>query len=369
MMLQTVYVYSLIFFTLFLCGIISYKRANVRNAQISFFRFEIWLPIFVFTIIFGLRYDVGQDHLYYLDDYNSGDVYIYEFFFKFIATNFRDLGLHSFWFFSLWVFIQIFFFYYALREEQYLLPFVIIPLIMGQYYFQWLNTIRQDTAACIFFFMAHYIYDKKCFKYYLWCFILLGFHKSALILFLLYPLLSSGRDLTINKYVQLVLFVFSFIFVITKVDIIATFFPYFSDYMIFFGYDNYSENILNGLGDKTTAGNGLSVRLLFWVNLIVIFYSDKLKSFYNSRKFTIIYNIGFWGGFFQQLCTNNLALARPFRYFKLFTMMNIAYLLYYLYKNGKIPQNSLSLFIILSLMFLMFIATIINEPFNFIWDK
>ena len=202
----------------------------------------------------------------------------------------------------------------------------------------------------------------------MWCTILLGFHKSALILFLIYPLLVSGKDLTLNRFVQIVLFIFSFIIVITKIDLITTFFPYFSDYMIIFGYDNYSENVLNGLGDKTMAGDGWSVRFLFLVNLLLIFYSNKLKLYYNSRKFIIVYNLGFWGAFFQQLCTNNLALARPFRYFKLFTMLSIAYLLYYLYKNGRIPQNGFILIVIIMLMLLMFIATIINEPFNFIWD-
>lgn len=339
-----------------------------RNTPVSLLHFEIWVPIIFFTILFGLRYDVGQDHLFYLEDYQSGDIDRYEPFFYFVASNFRNLGLHYFWYFSLWVFIQILFFYLALKKEQYLLPFVIIPLILGQYYCQWMNTIRQDTAACIFFFIIQYVIDKKPIKYYLWCIILLGFHKSALILLIVYPLLVSGKDLTLNRFLQFSLFILSFIIVITKVDIIATFFPYFSDYMIIFGYDNYSENILNGLGDKTLAGNGWSVRFLFLVNLIVIYYSDKLKSYFKSRRFTIIYNLGFWGAFFQQLCTNNLALARPFRYFKLFTMMSIAYMLYYLFKNGKLPQNSLFFIITISLLFLMFIATIINDPFNFIWD-
>ena len=48
--------------------------------------------------------------------------------------------------------------------------------------------------------------------------------------------------------------------------------------------------------------------------------------------------------------------------------MSIAYLLYYLFKNGRLPQNSLFFLITILLMILMFVATIINEPFNFIWD-
>ena len=369
MMFQTIFISSLVFLVLFFSGIISYKRTDNRNIPVSFFRFEIWLPIFVFTIIYGLRYDVGEDHLSYLYNYKTGnDIDRYEPIVYFITSLFKEQGFHYFWYFAFWVFIQITFFYYAINKEQYLLPFIVIPLIMGQYYFQWMNTIRQDTAACIFFFVVQYVIDRKPIKYYLWCIILLGFHKSALILFILYPLLVSGKDFTLNRFVQISLFISSFIIVITKVDIIATLFPYVSNYLIILGYDNYSEYVLNGLGDITTAGNGLSVRLLFLVNLIVIYYSDKLKLYYNSRKFTIIYNLGFWGAFFQQLCTNNLALARPFRYFKLFTMMSIAYLLYYLFKNGRLPQNSIFFIITISLLFLMFIATIINEPFNFIWD-
>lgn len=351
------------------CGIISYIRNSRHNKRYSFLNFEIWLPIVIFAIIFGLRYDVGQDHLFYLRDYESGQgLDRYEFFFKSIASNFRHIGLHFFWYFSLWALIQVSFVYYALNKEKYLLPFVVLPLILGQYYFQWMNTIRQDTAACIFFFMVNYIIDRKCLKYYLWCFILLGFHKSSIILFLLYPILVSGKDYTLNRFIQLSLFIVSFVIVLAKIDLIKTFLPFLSDYIAILGYDNYSENVLNSLGGKTRAGDGWSVRLLFLINMAVIIYSDKLKKFYNNRKFIIVYNLGFWGAFFQQLCTNNLAFARPFRFFKLFTMLSIAYLLFYLYKNGGSVQNVIVFFVIIIFMILMFVATIINEPFYFFWD-
>lgn len=45
---------------------LSTNRLTVKK---SFFRAEILFPLFLFAIIFGMRYDVGVDHLNYLEGY------------------------------------------------------------------------------------------------------------------------------------------------------------------------------------------------------------------------------------------------------------------------------------------------------------
>lgn len=67
----------------------------------------------------------------------------------------------------------------------------------------------------------------------------------------------------------------------------------------------------------------------------------------------------------QILFINNLVLARPFRYFRNFKMIIIAYLLFYLFSNLKSEKNIAFFMIMFLLLCGLFGATIVNEPFQF----
>ena len=94
-----------------------------------------------------------------------------------------------------------------------------------------------------------------------------------------------------------------------------------------------------------------------------------MKKRFRNNKFTIYYNLYYWGAVFQLFFINNLLLARPFRYFRLFNMLMIAYLLYCLCYPKLTKKNFFVFSIIIFLLLLLFVATIINEPFYFIWNK
>lgn len=368
MLFQTIFVYSSLLIVMFLCGIVSAKRTANTTISCSFWKWENLLPILFFAVIMGLRYDVGQDHLTYLFSYKNGGGYIerYEPIFKFVASEFREFGLHPFWFFAFWAFIQIFFVYYALKDERYLMPFVAISLITGEYFLYWMNGIRQELAACIFFFSIIFIVDKKSIKYLLCCLLAFCFHKTAIILIPLYPILVRGNDLTINRIFQYLLYIVAFIIALTDVDVISHIIPSLS-FLEYTSYANYlSEGSINHFNDVTVKGNSIAYKLLFFINLIIIFYSDKMKQYFSNRKFTIIYNLYYWGSVFVLIFINNLVFERPFRYFNLFNMVMISYTLFYLWKNSKRRQNLFFFVTILSLLLLLFARIIKNYPFNFI---
>lgn len=370
MILQSVFIYSVVLLVLYTCGKISCKRVRGQIEGVSFNHWESWFPILFFSVIFGLRYDVGTDHLSYLESYQTGnDVERYEYIFQNVTIFLSSLDSHFFLYFALWAFIQLFFVYYALKDERYLMPYVAISLMMGQYFIHWMNGIRQDLAGCIFFYAISFIAEKRLLKYILFCVIAFGFHKSALLLLPLYPLLSSARNLTFNRFVQFVFLVFAFGVAITKRDFMSELFPIIDVFALQLDYDVYSENVIEKFADKTRAGDGISVRVLFLINLIIIYYSPKMKERFQSNKFTICYNLYYWGAVSQLFFINNMLLARPFRYFRLFNMLMIAYLLYYLCKPKLTKKNFVVVSILMFLLLLLFVATIINEPFYFIWDR
>ena len=74
-------------------------------------RFKSWnaIIILIFTIVFGLRYNVGVDYQNYkeLDDTNNFERL--EFLFRGISNLFVKCNIHVVWYFTLWVFLQIFF--------------------------------------------------------------------------------------------------------------------------------------------------------------------------------------------------------------------------------------------------------------------
>lgn len=354
---------------MFLCGVVSAKRTANTTISCSFWKWENLLPILFFAVIFGLRYDVGQDHLSYLFSYKNGGGYIerYEPIFKFVTSEFGEFGLHPFWYFGLWAFIQIFFVYYALKDERFLMPFVAIVLIMGQFFMQWMNGIRQELASCIFFFSVIYIIDKKFIKYLLCCLLSLCFHKTAIFVLLLYPLLFHGKDLTINRLFQAILLSLACVVVILDTNLFQYIELVVEIVSLYLGYDVYTADVIETYIDKTVAGDGILWKLLFLINLVVIYYSKIMKQYFQGRKFTIYYNLFFWGAFFELLFMNNLVLQRPFRYLKLFNLLLIAYLLYYLY-NKRTPMNFVMFIVLLVLLLMMFYITIKYWPFNFLWD-
>src|SRR5690554_7517240 len=73
-MIQSIIVYSFLMFTMILFVVYTARRNGYISSsgllvKRSFWRFEVIFPLILFAIIFGMRYDVGVDHLGYLEGY------------------------------------------------------------------------------------------------------------------------------------------------------------------------------------------------------------------------------------------------------------------------------------------------------------
>src|SRR5699024_9748608 len=217
-MVQSIIVYSFLFVFMLICFTIaaqkkSYVQTAAGNIKMrSFWHIELLLPILAFAVIFGLRFDVGTDYLSYLNGYigqfavGKGEVLFTGF-----THLFQNIGVHYTIYFGVIALIQAFFFFYAFKREQFILPFLVFFLFMNGSYMFWMNGVRQAIALCIWVYALNYIEKRDPWKYFLWCLVAIGFHWSAIELLIFYPLLRKGKDYFTNISLQLALLVAAFV--------------------------------------------------------------------------------------------------------------------------------------------------------------
>lgn len=365
-MLQSILVYSILMSVMIYCGHLAAKRVALNPYQnLSFFHFEILLPIFCFAIIFGMRYGVGQDHLYYLNGYNDAVVGNYisrgEYLFDYITFFFAKTGFHYVFYFTFWAFIQISFLYYSFKKERYLLPFIAFVLFASGDYLGWMNVIRQNVVVCIFIYSINFIQEKKIIPYLiciLFCFFI---HKSALLLIFLYPILINNRDYFKNITLQIVLLVIAFSLkgfnnwqmLLDKMDIFILFFGYKASY----GIGDIEQQLVE-------VNSGIGVFLLFLIDIFIVLYSKKLKGTFSSTNFLIFYNLYFVGSLLSLILSGSIVLQRPILYFSSMRLIVASYFIYYLWKKFKKNINGLVFLLITTFYLLLFFALIYRGDTN-----
>lgn len=377
-MLQSFLVYFITMFLMMLYGIMASKRAALLpNQAVPFFTSEVWLMLLTFALVFGMRYDVGIDYMNYLNSYRTGyDVERTEWLFRKFIVLLSHNRVHYAFYFGAIAFSQILFFLLAFKNERFLFPYLIFVLFAGQYCFLWMNVMRQDIAACIFIYAVRYIDEKKFWRYLLWCVIAFLIHKTAIILVLLYPLLKSGRDYFKRGDIQLLILFIFIILHFSSFNLNLVLSPLIRFVAELLNYDKiyierlFAELQLSEVSIKRNTGIGFI--LLALVDVIVVLYSTKLKSFFNTKRFTIMYNLYFAGTIIQIFLAEFMILSRPFRYFRYFKLIVVAYLLYYLYNNTK-TNNTVVLLILIVLYLMIFASAIFLDSgnkvlFTFFWQ-
>ena len=379
-MLQSIFVYTSIILVMLFFAYIAKNRAvyytNSQGTQFqkrSFWSFEILFMLFFFALIFGMRYNVGTDHVSYLLSYTNGLVtkdLKMEPLFRWISSICHNLNIHPIIYFSILAFIQITFFLLFFKDERYLFPLLVMFLFFNEEYLFWMNGIRQAIAMCIWLYSVKFIYEKKFWTYLMFVVIAILFHRSALILFVFYPLLRNGKDYFKSIPLQLILFASVFIIKNVFEVFILQFEPFIEQFQTILGgkedlYRSYTmDNMLDEL-NREVGGTGLAYmfRILVWV--IIILYSRKLKSYYNSKKFNIIYFFFFFGLITQYIFPEGvIVFTRPFRYFYIFQTIMLAYFIYYLFKNNDFSFNRLLAYALIIAFMGIFYLNQINLPEN-----
>ena len=374
-MIESILVYGILTFSLIVLGIISSKRAALYpSGNNSIWQWQIVSAILLFTMVFGMRYGVGSDYFTYLQYFqHETGIFRTEIGFKMIRNILSDINAHYTVYFSVLALLQFLFFMYAFKNEQYLYPFLILVLFTGGYFITWMNVIRQSIAACIFLYAIKFIEQRKIIPYFLWIAVATLFHFSAAFLLVVYPFLAKGRNYFKSVFIQFVIFFTAISLYYVGFDpkkLIGSILEFVAPVM---GYKGY---ILTGsIFNRQTEGNtGLGYLLIVIIDLFIISFSGKMNSFYNSKRFNILYNLYFIGTIARVMFAGTFILLRPFLYFIYFKIAIAAYLFYYFYKNLNYRLNLLFLLLLFYLYLMNFVPYIYfgeqyNSEFLFFWQQ
>lgn len=373
--------YSIIIYTILaLLMIVPSMVASIREGKgytPFFLSLEVILVILSFSFIMGARYGVGTDYFNYLNIYNhSYLIKERELGFRLIAEFLAKNKLHFSWFFGVFAFIQMTFLYYAFDKERYLYPHFSFLLIFGAYFVPFVNVIRQGVALAIFIFSVKFIDKREFWRYLFWVSIAVLFHKSAVFVLPLYFLLRSGKDFFPSRVLQVFMIACSYLALklIYSTQILSSIFLPLESFLELFEYNQYSIENLLAEKNLSVVGSGMGFILMIIIDLWIVFFSNQLKLFYNSRRFTIFYNLYFIGVITRILFSFSFILLRPFLYFTFVKMIILAYFIHFLWKNIKQKNMLVSLILTLFLVTLSFVPFVINGEenntiFEFYWDK
>ena len=327
------------------------EQCNLSVGQkTKFWTWEIGFSLLIFTFFIGVRFNYGIDYLSYLDGYENfkhGNIGLFdnvEGGFTFIVNILAYFDVHFSIFFALVAFIQIFIIYYALKEERYLLPFVVLLIILGPHLVSMCGGLRQWVAAFIFLFSIRYIANKNLIKYLICIFIAYTMHKSVLILIPLY-FLPVNKKIIPNVYIQiglLLLCVFlglnpSWTEILFKLE----------DLLFFLNYSNYSETLSIWMEEGNDFNFGFQNISLLTVSIITIILFNKIQKQYKDNKLIILFNLFLIGVcYYFVMFRAGIIFFRINIYFSPVVIVLNAYLLLYIKNKMTFKNIYLPLFII-----------------------
>lgn len=335
---QSIIVYTLL--ALLMCYGAQRSQDTTKQA-----RLWGWLPIILFTLVFGLRYGVGVDYNNYIDTYE--DTALYNSYFELLDNERHEegfllliylchlCGAPIYIFFSIIAFIQIVLIYHAFKDEGNILAYIYLTLILtGFCVFFFMNILRHEIAFCIFMCAVKYIRDNKLLKYWICCLLALAFHHSALLLFPLYFIWIRRKGILNKPTWELIAVCACFFtsFITSWQEIMHLF----DNLIVLIGYESYI-NIADDMEVNTKIGITRLFNLL--VNCIIIANSKKIKEYFKSDLLNIIYDLYVVGVCLGYVFFGSMMLGRIIVYFAHTQFIILAYALCYLYQTRK--QNTL----------------------------
>lgn len=342
------------------------------------------LAILIYSIVFGMRYGVGVDHLAYLDGYKQLFLVGFdnpyddtEVGYRFIMKSLVRGGFHFAFYFGLIAFLQLWLVFKAVKKDRFVYPYLVTAFFLGCIWLSYSNGLRQWLAFAIFAYSLLFVENKKQLPIH-WLLLLLAttMHNSAWLLFAIAPLLYFRADWFRNIKTQYILLVVAII--VGKLPQIGGWLMSFEGnmgvlegFMEETGYDDYFEND-DGEGivrsGAKTAGVGYFVELAN--NIMLVWFCNKTKEFNaNNRVVTYMYNLTYLGILGRYVFAMSPVLARINYYFYGFAYIFGAYTLHYLYNN-----NRKAFWILLGLYTLTFVGTMFRmydntSAFYFFWQS
>jgi len=299
------------------------------------------LSILIFALICGVRYNVGVDNLSYIRQYThlqqTGNLSRdnFEPLFGAVANICASLNLHFSIFMGFWAGLQLFFVYYSMRRDKYLLPFLALFIVLGPTFLSWTNGLRQTVVICIFTFLIEYIIAHKLWHYVIGILICSCIHKSAIILLPFYfvfqkPLYFKSRSLNISIVIVCTILGMNPGWIYMVNDLKGV--------LAFMDYGNYADQLelITENADQAMAWGPARVGL-YILDILAIALFPKIKEIYRlDKRFDVYFCAFLFGTFFFNLFANTSHIfLRPIAYFRDFRLIIVPVCLYYLFKERR----------------------------------
>jgi len=282
-----------------------------------------WLSVVTFTLLVGLRFNVGNDYNTYLMHLTYGyGVDRLEPFSRYTMEYFLANKIWPHYWFMLCAAIQIFFFLLGLKDLKKLMPYVYF-FFMFYFLSFYISGIRQANAISCVFFAFSFIKERKLIPYLI--LILFAFlnHKSALLALPVYWIFNL--DVFFSRKVQLIIILIGFFVGQTIVSYLIENYGY---YLSIFGYDYLSSQIKDN-EMKVEIESGWGMLFNYIVYLVVVAYSKKLHAYFKDKNFTIFYNLFLFSVFAYGFTMQDQYLARIMGFFRMGIPVVLAYTTYY----------------------------------------
>lgn len=333
-----------------------------------------FILIVVYSLVVGLRYNVGRDYYSYLGwfkQYKLSGHYPdvdHEFLYILLSKCLIFVGMHFSWLFIIIAFFQIYFILKALEKIRFITPWYFFFFFTSLLMFSSMNLMRQTIAFTIFFYTISLVSERRFISCAFWLLVAFGFHKSVLLFIWVYPLLHFNWYK--YRFVQ-----FSLLFVVTFVvpQVLAQLIEKGISFAGFLGYQYYIENVdeMKVITQDGMTGAGFGKYLFFIIDSLIIFYSEDLRKKYDQNFFSGYYNLYMTGILLERVFASNFILARANDYLGNFRVLILGFLCYFLfnsYENKFIGR--LIVFLLSLVMLLYFFRGIDNSaagcsPFKF----
>ena len=321
-----------------------------RLASFSFFNLRIILPILLFTLIIGLRYNVGMDYESYYRSYvmqsSAGMPWgVFEPGFVFLNRFLNHFHFPPYALFSAVAFSQIVLFYKVFENKPYLLSIAVLLLFLMGHVFGMMNVLRHFIAAMVILLGVRYVSSSKMIWKFLLCIVCaLLFHYSAVAALPIALLCLIPRPCWVDRRWMLLSI---FLFVVAFQEMLLS--GVMESLLSFIKDQNFSwmgkveyvnmQKLSYAVGDyKIDEGSGYG-RILNY--LIVVGFILMNKSLYRhfGMNYLNYFRVYYVGQLFLAIAGLDMNLRRVAMFYTLSGIVVFTYFFYYIYSRWKrLPQ-------------------------------
>lgn len=323
-----------------------------RNKNIMYY-----LEMMILVLVAGCRYKVGGDTFLYMSFLESAPTLqnITPTFFKLSEFNFLwDLLIclckticsdFTFFQFVHAVFVNLVFFWFFKKYTPYIFSAVFCYTVGHFLYFN-TEILREVLCICIFMLATPALLKKNYLKYYILCLIALGFHNSAIIMFIA-PLVMFFKKINLKSTIILALFIIvfssaflglaSYIIGFLDNDILSTKFSFYTNsyynivgilYQLFLCLPVGIMIFLNQKNNDKNDFNNLICLLFLLYILSLTFYDIAMRLCNYLLPFYIVFGLNVFMKFFHDI--KKSVIIKPIIFLAVFCVFfNFGYFYFY----------------------------------------